>query len=150
MELPPDVRERFRKFGRAGGRKRASRMSPEARRAVARRAGTARWIRERFGSPSFEALGLPGGQMVDAGISDLAEGKETVESLVVSIAAPRLRREGVPVPHPRDDPEDRLYARLSQDAGDLAHTRYIALLGEASSFANACRLFRLGRGRRAS
>mgnify|MGYP006866168583 CR=1 FL=1 len=34
-------------------------MTREARTAVARRAATARWVRKRFGSPSFETLGFP-------------------------------------------------------------------------------------------
>jgi hypothetical protein len=31
-----------------------------------------RWIRTRFGAPSFEVLGLPGGELVDTGLPDLA------------------------------------------------------------------------------
>ena len=96
MKLPDDIRESFRRYGRAGGRARAARMTPERRRQVARRAATTRWIRKRFGAASFEALGLPGGEVVDAGLDDLAAGKATEESFAVSLAAPRLRREGVP------------------------------------------------------
>jgi hypothetical protein len=33
---------------------------------------------------------LPGGELVEKGLSDLAEGMETVESLLVSIVSPRL------------------------------------------------------------
>jgi hypothetical protein len=120
-------------------------MSPEARRAVARRAAVARWIRERFGAPSFTALGLPGSELVDAGLADLAEGRTTAESLAVSLAAPRLRREGVPLRTTDEDPEDRLYRLLSRSAGDLAHARYGAYLRQLASFADACRDARLGR-----
>ncbi len=150
MRLPKDIRERFRRYGRAGGRARALGMTPEARRAVARRAAAARWIRERFGAASFAALGLPGGEMVDGGLADLAAGKATPESLVVSLAAPRLHREGVPIGRVQANPEERLYNLLTQTAGDLAHARYGAYLRQVVSFADACRLARLPRGRRAS
>lgn len=150
MRLPIEIRERFRRHGRTGGRKRAARMTPEARTAVARRAAMARWIRRRFGSPSFEALGLPGGDIVDTGLGDLADGKMTVPSLLVSLAAPRLRREGVPLSPVHANPEDRLFSLLSRSAGDLAHARYGAYLRQMSSFANACRGARLDRRRRAS
>ena len=143
MRLPSEIREQFRRYGRAGGRARAARMNPEARRAVARRAAVARWIRERFGASSFAALGLPGGDIVDAGLADLANGKTTVESLAVSVAAPRLRREGVPLGSTKENPEDRLYSLLSQGAGDLAHARYGAYLRQVASFADACRAARL-------
>jgi len=33
---------------------------------------------------------LPGGDLVERGLADLAEGRETAESLLVSIGAPRL------------------------------------------------------------
>ncbi len=150
MKLPSEVRERFRQYGRAGGRLRASRMKPEARKAVARRAAAARWIRKRFGSSDFASLGLPGGDLVDAGLTDLARGKTTRESLAVSLAAPRLRREGVPITVFESDPERRLYALLAQTEGDLAHARYGACLRRLVSFANACRLARIDRGPRAT
>jgi len=117
-------------------------MSGLERRAVARRAAGSRWIRERFGAPSFEELGLPGGEEVDAGLADLAYDRTTPESLAVSLAAPRLRREGVPVSNVLDDPERRLYEILSRTEGDLAHARYNAWLRRLVSFADACRLAR--------
>jgi len=149
MRLPKTVRERFRAYGREGGRARASRMSPEARRIVARTAATRRWIRARFGASGFQALGLPGGNVVDAGLAALARGEESIESLLVSLAAPRLRREGVPLP--RDvlaDADVRLYRMLEQD-GDLAHARYLAYLRQAASFADACAAARVTRGKHA-
>ena len=145
MRLPKDVREKFERYGRAGGRTRAVRMRPEQRRAVARRAATVRWIRERFGASSFETLGLPGGDIVDAGLADLAADKATTESLLVSLAAPRLRREGVPIGSVLEDPETRLYVLLSETEGDLAHARYQARLRQMVSFADACRFARLDR-----
>jgi hypothetical protein len=114
-------------------------MSPGAREKVARQAAIRRWVRVRFGAPRFELLGLPGGEVVDAGLAALAAGDESIESLLVSLAAPRLRREGVPLP--RDvfvDADVRLYRLLETTDGRLAHARYLAYLRQAESFANAC------------
>lgn len=147
MKLPREIRERFIRYGREGGKARAARMSSEARRATARRAASSRWIRERFGASSFAALGLPGGDIVDTGLAHLAEGAISPESLVVSLAAPRLRREGVPVGSVHADPEDRLYELLSRSTANLAHARYAAYLEQIASFADACRF---ARRRRAS
>ncbi len=147
MRLPEEVRERFRRYGRAGGRRRAERMTPGERRAIARRAAAARWIRHRFGAASFEELGLPGGDLIDAGLADLASERTTLESLAVSLAAPRLRREGVPVGPALEDPERRLFERLARTEGDLAHARYNAYLTRLVSFADACRLIRSRRER---
>ena len=145
MDLPDDVREQFRRYGRVGGLRRAEGMAPAARRSVARRAAAARWIRRRFGAPSFEELGLPGGESVDAGLADLASGRVTAESLAVSIAAPRLRREGVPIGQVLEDPERRLFGLLQDTEGDLAHARYNAWLRRLVSFADACHLVRVDR-----
>lgn len=121
-------------------------MPPEARAAGARKAATARWTRERFGAPDFASLGLPGGELVDEGLADLAEGIVSRASLVVSLASPRLRREGVPVGRVEPDADVRLYRLLEEEAGDaLAHARYNALRREIVSFANACRLARVDR-----
>lgn len=146
MQMPSEIRDAFRRYGRAGGLTRAARMSPERRTAVARRAAMARWIGERFGARSFAVLGLPGGDVVDTGLTDLAMGEVTVESLLISLAAPRLRREGVPVPPVHAEPEERLYRLLSRSNGDLAHARYGAWLRQIASFADACRLARRDRG----
>ena len=99
---------------------------------------------------SFEALGLPGGAAVDAGLADLASGRTTPESLAVSLAAPRLRREGVPVGPVLDEPERRLFELLSHAEGDLTHARYTAWLGQLASFADACRVARIDRKHRAT
>jgi len=123
-------------------------MAPADRRTVARRAAAARWIRRRFGAPSFEALGLPGGEIIDAGLADLAAERVTAESLAVSIAAPRLRREGVPIGPVLEDPERRLFELLQDTEGDLAHARYNARLRQLVSFADACRLVRVDRAAR--
>lgn len=120
-------------------------MSREARKAVARLAARARCLRHRFGSSSFGALGFPGGELVDAGLADLADGTTTEASLLVSLAATRLRREGVPVDVVHDEPEDRLFQMLARTSRDLAHVRYGAYPRQMSSFADACRRMRLDR-----
>ena len=139
MKLPPTIRERFRAYGRKGGRLRATRMSSEARRRVARQAAIRRWTRIRFGAPLFENLGLPGGEIIDAGLAALSADQETIESLLVSLAAPRLKREGVPLPAQVFlDADTRLYQLLEKTSEDLAHARYLAYLRQAASFADAC------------
>ena len=85
--------------------------------------------------------------MIDKGLDDLATGTETPESLMVSLAAPRLRREGVPLPAARiADADRRLYRLLAEADGDLAHARYLARLRQVVSFADACRGARNDRG----
>ena len=143
--MPPEVRDQFRRHGRRGGKARAARLSARARTAGARRAATARWVQERFGERDFASGGLPGGDLIDSGLADLAEGVTSVGSLLVSLAAARLRREGVPVGAVEADPEQRLYDLLAESEGDLAHARYNALRREVVSFANACRSARVDR-----
>lgn len=139
MKLPPDVREQFRRFGASGGRERARRLSPTDRSAVARRAALRRWTEVRFGNRSFGALGLPGGEFVDTGLDDLMAGRESMESLMVSLAAPRLRREGVPLPKDLwPDADTRLFRWLERVSAGLAHARYLACLRQMQSFADAC------------
>jgi hypothetical protein len=151
MRLPEAVRAEFRRQGRRGGAARARRLTPDTRRAIARLAALRRWIRDRFGDPSFAALGLPGGATVDKGIEDLVAGRETCESLAVSLASTRLRRESVPLPATlTGDTNGRLFRLLEDAHGPLAHARYLARLREIASFADACRTARVPRDRHAS
>ena len=83
--------------------------------------------------------------MVDAGLAELADGETTEASLLVSLAATRLRREGVPLGAVHEDPEDLLFQLLAKTSDDLAHARYGAYLRQMSSFADACRRVRLNR-----
>jgi hypothetical protein len=81
---------------------------------------------------------LPGGDLVEAGCRDLAEGKETAEALLVASFAARLRRQGIEVPdHVIDEPEHRLYRLLAAKDPDAAHGRYNALVRRMVSFARA-------------
>jgi hypothetical protein len=82
--------------------------------------------------------GLPGQDLVDAGIRDLAAGRDTECALLVAMAASRLRALGVEVPAGGgEQPAHRLYELLSErDAGD-AHSRYNALVRRMVSFSRA-------------
>jgi hypothetical protein len=80
---------------------------------------------------------LPGGDLVAKGLEDVARSRETVEALLVSIAAPRLRALGLTVGRPLVDPEHRLYALLAREDPDSAHSRYNALLRRLTSFESA-------------
>ena len=87
--------------------------------------------------PSF-----PGHELVSAGLSDLAAGRESESSLLVAMAAPRLRELGIDVPHGGGErPSHRLYELLSEtDEGEIdpgAHGRYNALVARVVSFARA-------------
>jgi hypothetical protein len=80
---------------------------------------------------------LPGSDLVTQGLKDLADGRETIAAMLVSIGAPRLRRCGVSVPAPLADPEHRLYALISREGSDCAHSRYNSLLRRLISFERA-------------
>ncbi|MCA1834381.1 MAG: hypothetical protein ABR548_15555 [Actinomycetota bacterium] len=81
--------------------------------------------------------GLPGADLIEAGLRDLNAGKETVAALVVSIGAPRLIRAGIEVAEPIDDAEHRLYKLLAREGHDDAHGRYNALVRRLVSFERA-------------
>lgn len=83
------------------------------------------------------APNLPGADLVEAGLRDLAVGRESIESLLVSMSALRLRVLGVTVPQPLADAELRLYRLLSDLHGLAAHARYNALVRRIVSFQRA-------------
>ncbi len=83
----------------------------------------------------FDAF--PGGDLIKAGLADLSRGRVSVEALLVSIGAPRLRRIGIEVPAEIPDPEDKLYERLAEFDSDSAHSRYNALIRRLVSFERA-------------
>jgi hypothetical protein len=85
----------------------------------------------------LEFEGLPGGNLVSVGLSDLAAGRESIPGLLVLIGAPRLRRLGLPVPEVAGCPERSLYALLSESDPDSAHSRYNALIRKLVSFERA-------------
>jgi hypothetical protein len=82
---------------------------------------------------------LPGQELVEQGIADLAHDRETDFSLLVLIAAPRLKRLGIQIlerPFPRPY-EHRLYARLEDRLGGGAHSYYNSLIRRIVSYAHA-------------
>ncbi len=82
-------------------------------------------------------MALPGADLVEQGIEDLSARRESVEALLVSIGAPRLRMLGVDVSTPIASPEHKLYALLAQERGDAAHSAYNALIRRLVSFERA-------------
>ncbi|HEX7276885.1 MAG TPA: hypothetical protein VF244_05875 [Acidimicrobiales bacterium] len=81
--------------------------------------------------------GLPGSELVEDGLRDLADGRYTVAALLVSIGAPRLRQLGFDVAAPIADADHALYALLAADDPDSAHGRYNALVRRLVSFERA-------------
>jgi len=81
---------------------------------------------------------LPGADLIDEGVTDLREGRETIAALLVAIGSPRLRRLGFELPDSLpEDPEHRLYDLLAKDEPDSAHSRYNALIRRLVSFERA-------------
>lgn len=83
---------------------------------------------------------IPGSELVEAGLRDLAAGRRTVPALIVSIGAPRLRQLGFEVMVPIDDADHALYLLLAAedpDGADSAHSRYNALVRRLLSFERA-------------
>lgn len=81
---------------------------------------------------------LPGAEIIEKGLADLNAGRETIESLLVSIGAPKLRQLGISVPTTTfTSPEHRLYERLRCKDSRSAHSRYNALIRRLVSFERA-------------
>ena len=80
---------------------------------------------------------LPGGDLVQRGVEDLAGGRESAEALLVSIGASRLRSVGIDLPTPIAGPEHKLYLLLAREKGDGAHSAYNALIRRLVSFERA-------------
>jgi hypothetical protein len=84
-----------------------------------------------------ELQSLPGADLVEQGLADLANDVESESALLVSIGAERLRRLGVDIPSTVASPEHRLYGLLQRQHGDEAHSRYNALIRRLVSFERA-------------
>jgi hypothetical protein len=80
---------------------------------------------------------LPGEDLIETGLADLARGADSVAALLVSIGAPRLRQLGYQIPTIIPNPEHLLYERLAGDDSDAAHSRYNALVRRLVSFERA-------------
>jgi hypothetical protein len=82
-------------------------------------------------------MALPGEELVERGLADLRAGRETIEALLVSVGAPRLRDLGLEVPQGPPAPEERLYRRLAREEPESAHARYNALVARLVSYERA-------------
>ena len=80
---------------------------------------------------------LPAGDLIETGLDDLRQHRQTVAALLVSIGAPRLRQLGLRVPRTEVDPERCLYELLARSDPDSAHGRYNALVRRLVSFERA-------------
>jgi hypothetical protein len=81
---------------------------------------------------------LPGNDLIETGLEDLRNQKQTVEALLVAIGAPKLRSLGLKVPETLpSNPEHRLYDLLSDSEPDSAHSKYNALVRRLVSFERA-------------
>jgi len=84
--------------------------------------------------------GLPGAEIIENGLDELARGVEGIGALLVAIARPRLARAGVEIPEGAfryAEPELRLYALLGERGERDPYSRYNALLRELVSFERA-------------
>ena len=81
--------------------------------------------------------GIPGEDLVSAGLEALRRGERSIEALLVVVGAPRLRALGVHVPDagrlPRH-PELALYRAVGRRHPGDAHTQYNALIRRLVSF----------------
>lgn len=82
---------------------------------------------------------LPGEELVQQGLTDLAANQTTECALLVMVASPRLRRLGVEIPErPFPKPyEHQLYALLEERLGTGAHSYYNSLIRRIVSYARA-------------
>jgi hypothetical protein len=132
------TRRYLAEIGRRGGTRSRRVLTAEQARAMVVRREARRAVREFERSPLRTAHPeVPGADLVVVGLRDLAAGAHSAEALLVSIAAPRLRLLGIRVSTPLLEPEDRLFALLTEVHGDGAHSRYNALVRRMVSFARA-------------
>ena len=82
---------------------------------------------------------LPGGDLIEKGLRDLAAGIESSSSLLVEIAHPRLRSLGISIPQRsfQKDAELRLYRSLRVENPTEAYSQYNALMRRLVSFEQA-------------
>lgn len=124
--MDPRVRKYLSAIGQRGGQKSRRVLDAETARDM---------VRVREARRAYARY--PGGDLVERGLKDLQEGHESIDSLLVSIGAPRLRRLGFDIERPFSSAEHRLYELLAQEAPDRAHSRYNALIRRLVSFERA-------------
>jgi hypothetical protein len=92
---------------------------------------------------------LPGGEILGNGLKDLRAGVRSIDALLVLVAAPRLTRCGVPIPHlsaPPVLPEHDLFDLLIAQHGSEAYRHYGSLMRRLVSLESVLErtLFRAG------
>lgn len=82
---------------------------------------------------------LPGQDLIEAGLADLAADRLSEPALLVLVAGPRLRKLGIAVPRRTTDRpwEHQLYEALEARLGNGAHSQYNALIRRIVSYARA-------------
>jgi len=80
---------------------------------------------------------LPGADLIRRVLADLTVDPVSIEALLVSVGAPRLRSLGIDLPATIPAPEHKLYLLLTQEKGDGAHSAYNALVRRLVSFERA-------------
>lgn len=83
---------------------------------------------------------LPGADLVASGIEALRRGEATVDALLVSVGAPRLRAAGLDIPATpplEHSPEISLYMTIGEQHPEDAHSRYNSLIRRLVSFERA-------------
>ena len=81
---------------------------------------------------------LPGAELITRGFVDLENGVVSIESLLVSMASPRLETLALPLPtSPLISPELTLYRMLEEQYGLGAHSKYNAYVRRLVSFLRA-------------
>jgi hypothetical protein len=82
---------------------------------------------------------IPGQELVEQGLADLLQNRDTDLAFLVLIAAPRLRRLGILIPQssfPKPY-EHQLYERLNRRLGTGAHSYYNSLIRRLVSYERA-------------
>ena len=89
---------------------------------------------------------LPGEELVEQGLADLAQNQMTEAALLVLIAGPSLRRLGLEIPQPPFPRpyEHTLYDCLEQRLGADAHSHYNSLIRRIVSYARALEQSKVG------
>lgn len=87
--------------------------------------------------PSNRAL--PGGELITQGLADLAQGRISDSSLLLLVAAPRLKALGIHIPEVAfpGPYEHQLYTLLEERLGSAAHSHYNSLIRRVVSYAHA-------------
>lgn len=93
-----------------------------------------------------ELGGLPGSEIVLAGLDDLAAGRESANASAVAMASRRLTAAGIDVPSPpAGEPAGHsLYRQLTESGERDPHSRYNAVVRRVLSFIRAVEHARRG------